>query len=460
MRIMMLGASHHGVNVDLREKLALSGEALERAIGDFRQRFPSAQLVVLSTCNRIELYVARPSVDEPDADQVRQLLADHCGATLEQVTEATVNRENDQAVLHLFRVATGLDSMVLGEPQILGQIKRAYEYAQQQGTVDKALHRIFQQAIATAKQVRTDTGIDEGRVSVGSVAVDFAHQIFEHFEDKTIVGIGAGEMAKLTLRHLLRLNPKQIWLVNRSLDKAKALTDQLGITGSRGGARPFDAIDETLIEADIVLTSTGATEPIITAKKFKPLLRKRKLRPLCIIDIAVPRDVETRVGSMSNVYLYNIDDLRKVVDQTRDDRSAQIEQCEQMLFEAVGGCMYQIQHNDVGHLIKQLRKRLHDMGEIEHDRTLKKLAASDPQNMSDVLEEHTQRLINKILHMPLSQLDDRNTEAPLGFYAAALRRLFQLDEDASVPPEKTDEKNSTESSPEISEHVSPNIPRG
>jgi len=440
MRVIMLGVSHHTAAVELREQLSLAGDALDAALDRLGQDFPNAERVVLSTCNRTELYVARPAHQPPDGDALRQVLSDVSGAPLDALTAASIHRENEQALSHLYRVASGLESMVLGEPQILGQIKRAYECATERGAVGGVLHKVFQDALAVAKRVRHETGIGDGRVSVASVAVDYARQIFDHFDDKTVVCLGAGEMAKVTLRHLMNLNPARLWVANRSPQRARGLVEQLGIAPSLGGARTLDDLDTLLVEADVMVTSTGSSEPVITHERFKPLLRRRRGRPLAILDIALPRDVEPAVGSLHDVYLYNIDDLQRVVMRTYEARGDQVAACEAKLRDAVRACMAEVQHRDVGRLVKALRHRLHEVGDAERERTLKKLAAADPAMLpaliDDAVAEHTHRLVNKILHMPLSQLDARDPDAPLAFYASALRRLFGLNdvEDVTRPP--------------------------
>ncbi len=432
MRLLMIGANHRTAGLDLREKLALSGSKLDAALDRLRAAFANAELVILSTCNRTEFYVAGASHVEPGAAALRVCLAQISGLDESAVAAATICRENEEAAAHLFRVSCGLDSMVLGENQVLGQVKCAYEHATGRGTVGRVLHPLFQQALTCAKQVRRETGIDSGRMSVGSVAVDFARRIFDSFEDKTVLGVGAGELAKLTLRHLRDLAPGQLWLANRSQDRAHAVAAQLELEGSAFGVRPFEDLDELLVAADIVVTGTGASEPIITAARFAPLLLRRRRRPLFVIDIAVPRDVEAAVGQFSNVYLYDIDDLNQVLDQTRQQRREVVSRCEQMVLEQVRATLAQIRHNDVGQLIRQLRQKLHGLGATEHRRTLNKLASASSGDVPALLEQHTQRLINKILHVPVSQMDQSDPEAPLAFYAAALRRLFDLEEQAQT----------------------------
>jgi glutamyl-tRNA reductase len=429
MRVLFTGISHRTAAVQLRECFATGGDT-QTHLEAFRDRFPGCECVIVSTCNRFELYVARPLHGKPDADDLRTFLSERYGVPMDQVAEASIHREQDQAISHLFRVCCGLDSMVIGEPQVLGQVKRAYQMAAGCGTAGPVLHKVFQQAIATAKQARTTTGIDAGRVSIGSVAADLARQVFSDFADKTVLGIGAGEIAKLTLRHMMELAPKRLWLVNRTHHNAAELAETIHLPSAVGGARRWEELDELLVEADIVVTCTAAPEPILTHKRFKPILKRRRYRPLFVIDLAMPRDASPELGSMTNLYLYNVDDLQSVVENSLGQRGEQAQECERHITDAVTTCMSQITHADLGQLIRTLRTKLHDLGQDERERTLKKLAQQDdPQAMGDALDEHTQRLINKILHMPLRQLNQHSGDAPLGFYAAALRRLFDLEDE-------------------------------
>jgi glutamyl-tRNA reductase len=441
MRITLLGANHRTMPLEMREKLSFSERQLGDATHHLLHAFPHAEFVFITTCNRTEMYVAHPASLPPDVDQMRAFLADICQVDLPGLTASTIHRENEQAVAHLFRVTSGLESMILGEPQIIGQVKRAYDTACNLKSVGPSLHKLFQQALTVGKQVRNQTGIDEGRTSVASTAVEFARQIFDRFTDKTVVGIGAGEMAKVTLRHLRELNPEKIWIVNRSVERAQTLLSQMEIAPDKGGVRNFGDLPELLVDADIIITSTSAPHPIITAEFLKPLLKRRRFRPLFLLDIAVPRDVAQEVASLRNVYLYNVDDLQQVVEQTHCKRSEHVKQAEQMINQKVQVCLSQIQHRDIGNLIKQLRQKLHEIGDQELQRTTNKIHGIDGEQLEKLIQKHTQRVINKILFLPLSELNDKDTQAPLGFYAAALRRLFQLSheetETSSQPEDST-----------------------
>lgn len=440
MKLTVISINHRTAPVELRERLAIDETRFAEAVARLRRSFPVAELTIVSTCNRVEWYVARPIEQPPDVDELLNLIGSLCNVPVDELAAATITRENRDAVEHLFRVVSGLESMVLGEPQILGQVRRAYEQASANNVVGPVLHTLFQTALATGKLVRSETGIDEGRVSIGSAAVDFARQIFDSFTDKVVVGIGAGEMAKLTLQHLLALKPKKLWLTNRTTDRAHDLAQRLNISGERGGVRHFDDLDQLLAEADIVLTSTAAPEPFITAERFKPLEKRRRGRPLFILDIAVPRDVSQDVTSISNVYLYDIDDLQHVVEETHEKRTHHAQRAQVMVREAAEGCMLHIQNHDIGRMVLALRTRLHDIGKVEQDRTLARMRTADPEQIEHLLQEHTQRLINKVLHLPLRQLDRRQPASALGFFAAALTKLFDLgNSKAHTEPQDTDE---------------------
>ena len=457
MRLFVLGVNHRMAPVELREQLALSGERLEQATQQLKCDYPAAEIVVVSTCNRTEFYVAKPSHEPPLVGDLQRVWANLCHVDLEQLVPASMHREDEQAIDHLLRVTCGLESMVLGEPQVLGQVKRAYEQAIAWQAVGPVLHKVFQNAIATAKRARHETGIGSGRMSIGSVAVDFAQRIFERFDDKTVVGVGAGEMAKLMMRHLRQLEPARLWVMSRSLDRARTLADRLDVDHALGGARSLDSLDELLVEADIVLTGTAATKPIITASRLKPLLRRRRYRPLFVIDIAVPRNVAAAVGSLKNVYLYNIDDLQRVVAKTQEGRTEQITCCEAMIENAAHQTLTQIQNREMGQIIRALRERLHELGRIEQERALRKLSAVSPEDLAETLprvfQQHTHRLINKILHLPLTQLEGQDDDARVGYYAAALRRLFALDDG----PTSTDEKSTTETPEPVPSRQTPSV---
>jgi glutamyl-tRNA reductase len=449
MRILLLGINHRTAPVAVREGLAIGPDRLPGVLAAFREAFPRpAEAALISTCNRTEMYLARPSHGRPSIDEVRDFLAQQTGVAADDLSAVSIHREQRPAVHHLFRVTAGLDAMAVGESQVLGQVRRAYEAARDAETAGPILHRLFQRALSGARDAHRSSGIDGLRQSVSSMAVEFAGNLFESFHDKTVAGIGAGEITKSTLQRMLEKRPGRTWVVNRTAEAGRNLAQALGLSldpspetsgggakTSGGGARAWEELDEVLVEADVVLTGTGAAEPVITAARFRPLLRRRRNRPLFLIDLAVPRDVEPAVGTLPNVYLYNLDDLNAALAEI-PHRREKIERCELLVSEAADRCLGETQHQDVGVLVKQLRTKLLTIGDDERARTQRKVEAlharGEYDRIHELLDEHTHRLINKVLHLPLSQLDARDKQVPMGFYAAALRRLFDLEDGAAA----------------------------
>jgi glutamyl-tRNA reductase len=429
----MVGLSYRTAGVALRERLAVSGEALDGVLRGWGASHPSADVVLVSTCNRTELYVARPTHEEPGVTAATAMLAELGGVAegreRAELDAALVHREQGASIEHLMRLCVGLESMVVGEPQVLGQVKRAYETAVSAGTVRGPLHGVFQSAIAAGKRARAQTGIDAGRRSVGGVAIDLIEQVFESVRGKRVACVGAGEMAKAALRRLVEAEPARVWVVNRTASRAAGLAESMGLRGERGGARPWGDLSEVLVEADVVVTGTGATEPVLTTELVSGLIRRRRARPMVVMDMGLPRDVEPGVGGLRNVYLYNVDDLRRVVAARDGARDESVVRCESLAAEAAARCYREMQHRDIGRVVGALRRRLGELGEDEAARTHRRLLADgtaglDDDRLARALAEHNHRLINKLLHVPLTQMREAGDEAPLGFYAAALRRLF------------------------------------
>jgi glutamyl-tRNA reductase len=324
-------------------------------------------------------------------------------------------------VEHLFTVASSLDSMVLGETQILGQVREAYDAARQQSCAGPLLNPLFQRAIAVGRQVMRETPLTEGRLSIARVAVDYAGRIFDHFNDKTVLCIGAGKMAQLVLRSFAGLSPKKLLVCNRDGEKAGALAKEFG-----GEIALFEKLDDHLSMVDIVITSTGSTDPIITAARFAAAHRRRRYRPIFLIDIALPRDVEPAVGELENVYLYNLDDLQKVVSQTQAGRQESIESARRIVSAAVDEYVMSMRARAMGPIIDQLYKRYHQLAQEELSRTLSKLPGIGEAEKSH-LEDLTRRIVNKLLHDPVTALRNADSQhAPVSQYAHAMQQLFKL----------------------------------
>jgi glutamyl-tRNA reductase len=432
-RLLLLGLSHTTAPLEVRERLAFNPGQREAALAAFKQKFPNCELVVLSTCNRVEFYAAREVHGTPRNEEMVEFIAAFHNLPAPQFSKHLYQKAERDLVMHLFHVASSLDSMVLGETQILVQVREAYDAANHAGTVGSLLNPLFQRAIAVGKQVMHDTPLSEGRLSVASVAVDYAKGIFDHFDDKTVLTIGAGKMARLVLRHFKSLGPRKLLVCNRDPEKAANLAKEFG-----GEPAAFERLSDHLVAADIVLSSTGATDPIITRSRFESLRKPRRYRPIFLIDIAVPRDIEAAAGRIEGVYLYNLDDLQRVVSETQAQRKDVIEAARKIVLEQVDAFVAWHRQRQLGPAIRRLYERYHAIAQEELSRTLHKLP-----NLSDAekahLEDLSRRIVNKLLHDPVQMLRNNDvSHIPAAQYLHALETLFALtpEDDAAPPPEK------------------------
>jgi glutamyl-tRNA reductase len=443
LRLLVVGLNHRTAPIELRETVAFTPAQALEATRAFYEKFPKAELVILSTCNRVELYMARPVSTEPSLEGVAAFLAEYHKLTPEQLQGHLYHHEDRAMIEHLFAVASSLDSMVVGETQILSQVKHAYLHGVDPkkgfsgGGVGKVLHALFQRALAAAKDVHDTTALSSGHLSVASVAVDLAASVFDRFDDKTVLCVGAGKMATLMLKHLAGLKPRQLLITNRSPERAQALAAQFSTNGGAGGgavARPFDQLDSLLVEADILLTSTGATEPIITADRFKAVLKPRRYRPIVMVDIAVPRDIEPVVAGLSNVFLYNIDDLQEVAAGNRGKRDQEIAAAREVLKSHVDEFLRWSAARDVGPLVKALYAQANALAHAELDLHLARHPDLDEDHRAD-LERLAHRLVQKLLHAPVTQLTTRAETTARPMLAEALRKLFEISDTPEPPPD-------------------------
>ena len=432
-RLLLLGLNHATAPLDVRERLAFAAPQRIEALAALREKFPGTEAVLLNTCNRVELYAARPVHGHPRHDEMIAFLADLRRVPAADLARHVYEKSETDVIHHLFAVASSLDSMVIGETQILGQVRDAYDAARGLGAAGGALNPLFQRAIAVGKQVMSETRITEGRLSVGSVAVDCAGRIFDHYHDKTVLCIGAGKMATLVLQSFHALKPGRLLVCNRDHAKADALAARFG-----GGAVPFDRLADHLVAADVVVTATGAQHPIITRREFEPLRRARRYRPIFFIDIALPRDVEPAVGEIENCYLYNLDDLQQVVAATHSQRGEAMAHARTIVAEQVERYVSWTRVRELGPVIDRLYQRHHELAREEVERIANKLpdiSAVERQH----LDELARRIVNKLLHNPVKTL--RETDAPHALgqtYLHAMEKLFQLDADAAARHEEGD----------------------
>ena len=421
MKVQVVGCSHHDVPIAVRERLAFSPEQTCSALEQLQQQFPKVEAVLLSTCNRMELYTATENAAVPTRRQVAEFLARFHGLEPGEVLEHLTERADEEAIEHLFTVASSLDSMVLGEPQISSQVKQAYQAATQQNTAGPLLHAAFQAALKVARRVAGETQIHQRRVSIPSVAVaDFAQQIFERFDDKKTLVIGAGEMAEETLQYLRDQGVRDVTVANRSARRAAELARRW-----RGRAVDWDRLLEALTAADLVISTTGADEPVVTLEAFGPVEAARYERPLFILDLAVPRDFEPAIGDRPDVYLYSIDDLRQACERNRQDRDKELPAATRIVEQETRRFMAVLRHRVTGPVIRQLKHCWQRPKEDELQRLFNKLPELDEQSRGEIRRSFD-RLVNKLLHPPLESLRDESRHGIPHALLDALARLFRL----------------------------------
>jgi len=352
--ILLIGLNHRTAPVEIREQLAFSREGVATALLLFRNQFPRSEAAILSTCNRVEMLVATDG-EKPTAGDVLSFIAQSRDLPVPSFKPYLYQLEDENACRHFFRVASGLDSMVLGECQIVSQIKQAFAAASEQGTTGRTLNRMFHHAFEVSKRVRTETTIGLGRVSIPSVAVDIASRIFEDFSNKQTLVIGAGEMAQLVCEHLRDASARRFVVTTRTLKNGKALADACD-----GTAVPFDQLDAQLLEADIVIAATACPMPFITVERIREAQKHRAGRLLFIIDLAVPRNVDSAVAQLNQTYLYDVDALGRIVAENQQQRTAQLEQCERILDEEVVRFGEWLDQTRLNPLIERLYREAHD----------------------------------------------------------------------------------------------------
>jgi glutamyl-tRNA reductase len=421
MKLLVVGCSYRTTPVELRERLGFDEARLPRALEELDSRY-DCEAVILSTCNRVELYTARSGpIAGPDAELLAEFLSEFHGVAKNELQPHLYQHAGTEAVRHLFRVIASLDSMIVGEGQIAGQVKRAYELAQKCGTAGPLLNALFQHAARVAGRVRSETGIARGRVSVSSAAVAYVRQVFDRFEDKKILVIGAGKMGELTLRHLRHLRPHQILVTNRSPDKAQAVA-----AGCGGTPVPWEQLDEVLTRADIVLSTTGAPEPIVTLERYEAIRARRKGGPIVILDIAVPRDFDPRIHDGDQTCLFNIDDLKRIRDRTLQDRLQHVGPAEAIVEQEQQRFVSEWSRRRHGPVIARLTEEFEAKRQAVLQQLMKRLNGRLTEADTALIEGAFRLYQNQCLHGPISALTEEPHESGGHTLLEALRKLFRL----------------------------------
>ncbi len=418
-RLFVAGLSHRTAPIAVREQLVVDEDKLREILADLTGRGTCAEVMIVSTCNRVEVYGVAEAPGEARGAAFRQMGA-HRGLGLPVLEPLLYSLDGAEAVQHAFRVASSLDSMVLGEPQILGQVKDAFALAQSCRTVGPVLHSLMSQAFAVAKRVRSDTEVGRHAVSVSFAAVELARKIFDGLDGRSVLLVGAGEMGELAARHFQDHGTLPVYVANRTAGRAQALARELA-----GTAVPFEDLFSVMGQVDIVITSTAAGEAIITAGDVAPELPGRRGRPLFFIDISVPRNVDPAVNDLDNVFVYDVDDLRSVVEANLRERKRQAQQAESLVEREVAKFADRLRSLEVVPTIVSLREKLEEIRKTELSRTLSRLPGAD-EVTRQALEALSQGIVNKILHAPTVKLRDSSKAGHGHRWIEVISELFGL----------------------------------
>ena len=425
MELFVLGLSHKTAPIDVRERLAVPERELPKALEALGEVSELAERMYFTTCNRAEVYGVAEGPLSKAVEATRASLERYRNLDSSLLVGALYTYEGADAARHVFRVASSLDSMVIGEPQILGQVKTAYTVAHSNQATGIILNNLLEQAFHVAKRVRTETGIGTAPVSISSVAVELARKIFGDLEGRTVLILGAGEMAELALRHLVDDGVRSILVANRSHERAVALAEQF-----HGRAVTFDTFRQEMLEADIVISSTSAPHLILKKEDVQAIILERRHRPIFLIDIANPRDIDPGCNEVDNVYLYNIDDLQSVVSTNLKERQREAERAEVIIEREVGVFQAWLRGLDVVPTIVSLRDRVEEIRATELQKAMSRMGDLTPEQR-ETIASMTTAMVNKILHQPMSELRRRAVHQDGHVYSAVLRRLFGLEDKKS-----------------------------
>ncbi|MFU8763691.1 MAG: glutamyl-tRNA reductase [Haliea sp.] len=421
MNLIALGINHNSAGVEVRERVAFAPEQVAEALEDACEQAGLDEVVILSTCNRTELYAMVPDNCNLADKSVRLIewMANYHHLSSQELLQAAYHHEAGAALQHMVKVASGLDSMVLGEPQILGQLKSAYAVALEAGTIGGDLDRLFQRVFAIAKKVRTDTAIGENPVSVAYAAVDLAGHIFSDLSRCDALLVGAGETVELVARHLVEAGVRRIVIANRTLGRARELAQKFGAE-----AVLLADIPEHLLHSDIVITSTASQLPILGKGAVEQAIKARKHRPILMVDIAVPRDIEPQVAELPDIYLYTVDDLREIVEQNLRSRQSEARKADLLIDEGVAQVLEEVRSLAAVDTVRQYRDMAEGIREQEVQRALRSLArGDDPQQ---IVAQLARAITNKLIHAPTAGLKRASAEGRQDLLAGA-RKLLGLE---------------------------------
>ncbi|MBO8172518.1 MAG: glutamyl-tRNA reductase [Bacillaceae bacterium] len=437
MNILSIGINHKTAPVEIRERFVFQQERMSEALKTLHQTKSIQECVILSTCNRMEIYAV---VDQLNTGRhyIKSFLSNWFGMNKADFTDYLYIREDDDAVDHLFHVICGLDSMVLGETQILGQVRDAFLFAQEQGTTSNIFNSLFKQAVTLAKKAQTETNIGENAVSVSYAAVELAKKVFGSFKKKSVLIIGAGKMSELTARHLHANGVGSVTVANRTYERASRLAEQFD-----GNACTMDQLEEALRHTDILISSTGSEDYVLTRSDMDTIMKVRGDRPLFMIDIAVPRDLDPAINDLDNVYLYDIDDLEGIVDANLQERAREAEKIEVMIGEELVAFKNWLQTLGVVPLITSLREKAMNI-QAEAVKNIENKLPDLTEKEKRIIRKYTRSMINQLMHDPIVSVKELASEADRDDKLELFTRIFGLEE--LVEEKKKEEEKKQEAS--------------
>ena len=432
INIVLVGISHHTAPVEVREKFSFDDSSLKEALTKLKEKDGIEECLVLSTCNRTEIYAVTDSLDTC-IDSIKRFLESNYKFYEKDLAQYFYTLTNKLAVKHLFKVTSSLDSMVVGEPQIFGQVKKSYKEAFDSKSLGIILHRLFQTAFFAAKKVRTETNIGSQAVSISYLAVELSKRIFDDLENRKVLLIGTGEMSELAAKNLINANIKDVFIASRNFDNARSMAERL-----RAEAINIEEIYYRISEVDILITATGSNDFIIKSDHIDQAMKLRKNEPMFLIDIAVPRDIDPRVNKLSGVYLYDIDDLQEVSQQNIHSRNESKEEAEEILSDLIKSYLSWAESLKVLPTIIDLQRKADLVKSTELERAYNK-----SQNLNshdkEIINTLVNRVVDKMLHEPIVNLK-KEASSPLGsIYADTVKRLYGLDNNLKIAEDIEDE---------------------
>jgi glutamyl-tRNA reductase len=439
--IIVVGLNHRTAPIEIREKLSITDAQLREALIRLKSCHGIDEGLILSTCNRVEVCAVVREI-QTGFQRIKEFFEDHhSGLSPEEWNDSLYLYSSDEAIRHIFRVASSLDSMVIGEPQILGQLKEAFDVAMHQKSTGVILNKVFRKAISVAKRVRTETKIAESAVSISFAAVELAKKIFGQLEGKEALLVGAGEMAELAVRHLADNGVKKLMITTRNFDNAIDLAKRF-----HGVPLRLEEFPLYMAEADILICSTGASHYVITEEHIDKAIQRRKNRPIFLIDISVPRNIDPQVNRIDNVFLYDIDDLQLIVDANLEGRQKEALKAEEIVSEELTVINQWLRSLEVVPTLTALRTKAEEIRRMEVNKFLSKLGDLTPEQRETV-EGLAASIVNKLLHSPLVALKDEARSKNGAQYVEAARRLFNLDKDLPRHPHRTASEKEDDADP-------------